>query len=95
MMQHPRMKQSPDQPPPAELDYDMWCGPAAKLPYNPTRFWLNIWEYSCGPIAGDAVHQLDLARYLMGDPPYPKTVSAISDLTVLRDGRDTPDTQYL
>jgi predicted dehydrogenase len=94
MMQHPLMKQSPDQPPPAELDYDMWCGPAAKLPYNPTSFWLNMWEYSCGPIAGDAVHQLDLARYLMGDPPYPKTVSGIGDLTVLRDGRDTPDTQY-
>jgi predicted dehydrogenase len=93
MMKHPRNDQGPNQPEPNELDYDLWCGPAAKLPYNPTRFWLNFSEYSCGPIAGDAVHQLDLARSLMGDPPYPKTVSHLGGIYVLKDGRDLPDTQ--
>ncbi|MDH4241873.1 MAG: Gfo/Idh/MocA family oxidoreductase [Phycisphaerae bacterium] len=93
MMKHPMMRKGPDQPVPEGFDYDMWCGPAPKLPYNPNRSWLNQWEYSCGPIAGDAVHQLDLARYLFGDKPYPDTVSNTGGICALRDGREIPDTQ--
>lgn len=93
MMRHSKQKDTPDQPVPEGFDYDMWCGPAPKLSYNPSRRWLNQWEYSCGPIPGDAVHQLDLARYLMNDIPYPKTVSHAGGVNALRDGRETPDTQ--
>ncbi len=93
MMQHNPMKPAADQEPPQELDYEIWCGPAAKLPYNPGRFWLNFFEYSCGPIPGDAVHQLDLARYLLGDPAPPRSVSHSGGILALKDGRDTPDTQ--
>ena len=93
MMQHPRQKPSGDQPVPQGFDYDMWCGPAPKPAYNPSRRWLNQWEYSCGPIAGDAVHQLDLARFLIDDIPYPKSVSHVGAVYGLRDGRETPDTQ--
>jgi predicted dehydrogenase len=93
MMQHSKMRDVPDQPVPEGFDYELWCGPAPKLPYNPSRRWLNQWEYSCGPIPGDAVHQLDLARYLMGDIPYPKTVAHAGGVNALTDGRETPDTQ--
>ena len=51
-------------------------------------------RYIAGPIPGDAVHQLDLARFILGDPPYPDTVVQSGGLEVLRDGRDTPDTQF-
>ncbi|MBN1816266.1 MAG: Gfo/Idh/MocA family oxidoreductase, partial [Sedimentisphaerales bacterium] len=94
MMEHPKQQLVPVQPQPDGLDYDMWCGPAAKLPYNPSRRWLNFFEYSCGPIPGDAVHQYDLARFLMGDPAYPKSVSGRSAIEALKDGRDCPDTQF-
>jgi predicted dehydrogenase len=94
MMQHSPMTMGPAKEPPAALDYDMWCGPAAKLPYQPGREWLAMAEYSCGPIPGDAVHQLDLARFILGDPPCPDTVVQSGGLNVLRDGRDTPDTQF-
>ncbi len=93
MMQHPKRTARPGAPVPQGFDYDMWCGPAARLPYDPSRYWLNQWEYSCGPIAGDAVHQLDLARFLLNDLPYPKAVSQIGAINDLQDGRDTPDTQ--
>jgi predicted dehydrogenase len=101
MMQHPRQQDRPGQlaamaagqPVPEGFDYDLWCGPAPKLPYNPSRQWLNQWEYSCGPIAGDAVHQLDLARYLVNDVPYPKSVCHFGRVDALLDGRQTPDTQ--
>ena len=93
MMLHPKQKPVADQPVPEGFDYDMWCGPAPKPPYNPSLHWLNQWEYSCGPIAGDAVHQLDLARYLINDVPYPKSVSHAGGISALKDGRETPDTQ--
>ena len=93
MMKHPSQKSAPAQPVPAGFDYDLWCGPAPKVPYNPSRRWLNMFDYSCGPIPGDAVHQIDLARYIMGDPPAPKTVAHSGGIYVLTDGRDTPDTQ--
>jgi predicted dehydrogenase len=81
------------EPPPAQVDYELWCGPAAKPSHYAATSWLNFFEYSCGPIPGDAVHQLDLARFLMGDPPPPRTFTASGAIRVLRDGRDTPDTQ--
>jgi predicted dehydrogenase len=93
MMEHPRTPLGPSGPVPAGFDYDLWCGPAALLPYHPDRRWLNFREFSCGPIPGDAVHQLDLARYLINDPVAPHTVSHQGGIDVLDDGRDTPDTQ--
>ncbi len=93
LMEHPRTPLGPPGPVPDGFDYDLWCGPAARLPYHPDRRWLNYREYSCGPIPGDAVHQLDLARYLLGDPVAPDAVSHQGGIDVLDDGRDTPDTQ--
>jgi predicted dehydrogenase len=87
------MREGSVQPVPQGFDYDLWCGPAPKLPYNPSRAWLNQWEYSCGPIPGDAIHQLDLARTLFGDKPYPDTVAHSGGVRALRDGRTIPDTQ--
>ncbi len=94
MMRHGRQGDSPNRPVPEGFDYDMWCGPAPMIPYNPSRRWLNQWEFSCGPIAGDAVHQLDCARYILGDMPYPRTVSHAGGVNSLKDGRETPDTQF-
>ena len=95
MMQHPMQRKVLDQPVPEGFDYDMWCGPAPKLPYNPGRQWLNQWEYSVGPIPGDLVHQLDMSRFLMNDIPYPKTVSHAGGVCGLKDGREIPDTQMV
>jgi len=94
MMQHPMMGKGSIQPVPEGFDYDLWCGPAPKLPYNPSRSWLNQWEYSCGPVPGDAIHQIDLARMVLGDLPYPKTVAHAGGVRALKDGREIPDTQF-
>jgi predicted dehydrogenase len=94
VMQHGMMRAGSIQPVPEGFDYDLWCGPAPKLPYNPSRAWLNQWEYSCGPIPGDAIHQLDFARMLLGDLPCPTTVSHTGGVHALKDGRQVPDTQF-
>ena len=93
LMEHPLTPLGPAGAVPAGFDYDLWCGPAALLPYHPDRRWLNYAEFSCGPIPGDAVHQLDLARFLLDDPAARHLVSHQGGIEVLRDGRDTPDTQ--
>ncbi len=93
MMQHPKRAAAPDGPVPNGFDYELWCGPAPKRPYNPSRQWLNQFDYSCGPIAGDAVHQFDLARFLVDDPATPSAVSQVGAIRSLTDGRDMPDTQ--
>jgi predicted dehydrogenase len=94
LMEHPAREPGPEIAPPATLEYDLWCGPAAKLPYRRGQTWLNMAEYSCGPIPGDAIHQIDLARFVMDDPPPPKSVSHSGGIQALKDGRDTPDTQF-
>jgi len=45
------LRQSTDQAPPPELDYDLWLGGAPQRPYNPNRAIYHFrwfWDYSGG-----------------------------------------------
>jgi predicted dehydrogenase len=64
----------PAQPVPAELDYDLWLGPAPEAPFTPARVfphnglpgWYFVSDYSLsGWIAGYGVHDLDIAHWGM------------------------------
>lgn len=59
----------PDTPPPAELDYDMWLGPAPYRPYNEKRVHYNFrfwWDYSGGQMTNFGAHHLDIAQWGLG-----------------------------
>src|SRR5207248_630831 len=75
MFSRRRFEKSPDTPPPAGMDWDMWLGPAPQRPYNEALFksWLYFWDFSGGLIEDDAIHQLDLARMVIGRE-HPKSV---------------------
>lgn len=92
MMKHSAMTGKP-APFPEGFDEELWSGPAPKTGKFLGHGWLNFFDYSCGPIPGDAIHQLDLARQLLGDPGHPVSVSHTGGILSLKDGRDTPDTQ--
>ena len=82
---------------PQGVDYDMWLGPAPKRPFNPNRFhyhWHWFWDYSGGDIANDGVHQLDIARWLIGKD-YPKSVCSLGGKLHFDDDQETPDTQVV
>jgi predicted dehydrogenase len=68
----------PDSDPPADLDWDSWLGPVPAQPYNKQlhRQWYGYWRFSGGN-ASDAIHTLDAARMVLGDPPHPKSVQCV------------------
>jgi len=92
MMRHSPRAKGPERPVPEGFDWDFWCGPAPLYPYSPGRWWAGLWDFYCGAIPGDAVHQLDLARMIVG-LGYPKSVYQAGGIHHLKDGREIPDTQ--
>jgi predicted dehydrogenase/HEAT repeat protein len=54
---------------PAELDYDMWLGPAPWKPYHPHRVhgsFRGYWDYDGGGLGDMGQHYLDPVQYLLG-----------------------------
>jgi predicted dehydrogenase len=85
----------PDQPPPPELDYDMFLGPAPKRPYNPNRSIYHFrwfWDYSGGQMTNLGQHSLDLVHWFLG-AKGPKTVYSVGGRWFLKDNCEVPDTQ--
>jgi predicted dehydrogenase len=82
--------------PPDTIDWDMWLGPAPKVPYSISRnkSWLYYWDYSGGgELSNGAIHQMDLARFVLGDPGFPKSVYCTGGRFLFDDKRDVPDYQ--
>jgi predicted dehydrogenase len=66
----------PDSAPPAGLNWDMWLGPAPKVPYNEDRLgYRSFMDYTNGLISDYGMHRLDSVSQIMG-VSSPKTVSA-------------------
>jgi predicted dehydrogenase len=81
---------------PETIDWDLWLGPAPKVPYNVSRnkSWLYYWDYSGGgELSNGAIHQMDLARFVLGDPGFPKSVYCAGGRYLFDDKRDVPDYQ--
>ena len=60
---------APDSPPPPELDYDFWLGPAPWRPYNKHRvhyYFRFFWDYSGGQLTNWGAHHLDIAQWALG-----------------------------
>jgi len=82
---HMRAKENPpDTAPPANLDYEMWTGPAPMRPYNALvhpRRWRAFNEYGNGIVGDMCIHMLDMVRWMM-DLGWPKSVSSSGGIFV-------------
>jgi predicted dehydrogenase len=89
-------KRPADSAPPAGFDWDQWLGPATERPYNALvhRNWHGWWDFSGGN-SSDGIHQLDLARMVLGEPPHPKTVQCMGGRWRYDDGAEMPDIQIV
>ena len=63
----------PAQPVPEELDWEMWCGPAALTPYNKDLYlpraspgWLSFRLFSGGEMTGWGAHGFDQVQWALG-----------------------------
>ncbi len=80
---------------PKELDWDMWLGPAPKVPFDPFRCIYNFrwfWDYSGGQMTNWGAHNLDIARWAI-QARGPSSVSGYGGRHELKDGGETPDVQ--
>jgi predicted dehydrogenase len=86
----------PDMAPPANLDYEMWTGPAPMRPYNEMvhpRGWRNFMEYGNGVLGDMGVHMLDMTRWMLG-LGWPISVSSSGGIQVYKEGKaNIADTQ--
>ena len=92
--QRGRMEHRQDESVPAGVDYDLWIGPAPKLPFNRNRFhtgWHWLWDYGTGDLGNDGVHQVDLGRWAL-NLGAPKAVSCSgAKLGWKGDAHEVPD----
>jgi len=90
----------PDSEPPAGLDWDMWLGPAPKVPFNANRFGVapdrwstfrHFYDYANGMLGDWAVHLVDIVQWAM-EAPGPQVVTCTGQKHAIKDNVETPDT---
>jgi predicted dehydrogenase len=74
----------PDIAPPANLDYEMWTGPAPMRPFcqwTHPRSWRAFMEYGNGIMGDMCVHMLDMTRWML-DLPMPTRIESSGGIFV-------------
>jgi len=94
MLNRTPVEDTPDSAPPEGFDWDLWVGPGPLRPYNPKYFRRVFWDFNGGLITDDGVHQLDLARYVVG-VSLPKSVHHAGGELCFKDIAQTPDTSIV
>ena len=85
----------PDTAPPANLDYEMWTGPAPMMPYNSLVHpggWRAFMEYGNGIMGDMGVHMFDMVRWMM-NLGWPKRISSSGGILVEHSKANISDTQ--
>ena len=85
----------PDTQPPANLDYEMWVGPAPIRPYNEALLhynWHFLYDFGTGDMGNWGAHWMDVLRWLL-DLDLPTSAAAYGGQYVVHDAKEWPDTQ--
>lgn len=91
-------KRSEPLPIPETLDYDLWCGPARKEPIYRDRIQYDCsftWNMGDGESCNQGVHEVDVARWILGYTGLPRRTMSIGGRFVFDDAGDVPNTQII
>jgi predicted dehydrogenase len=91
------------QPVPATVNYDLWSGPAPLVaphrnnPKNgPIHYdWHWVYLYGNGDVGNQGIHQMDVARWFLGESGLPRHSLSIGGRLGYVDDADTPNTQVV
>src|SRR5262249_6753557 len=87
--------------PPAELDFDIWLGPAPRQPFHANLVhynWHWFWDFGNGDIGNQGVHEMDKVRWLIpasstASATYPKSVISVGGRFGYKDQGQTANPQ--
>jgi predicted dehydrogenase len=83
---------------PKEVDYDLWCGPAAKVDlYRPKLHYDWHWDYNTGngDMGNQGIHQMDIARWFLGESELSPRVVSFGGRLGYEDAGNTANTQVV
>jgi predicted dehydrogenase len=87
---------------PASINYDLWTGPAPLVPPHrntkngPVHYdWHWIYLYGNGDVGNQGIHQMDVARWFLGEPGLPSHSLSIGGRLGYSDDGETPNTQVV
>ncbi len=84
---------------PPGLNYDLWCGPAAiEKPLRRKRLnydWHWFYAYGNGDMGNQGIHQMDVARWFLGEEKLSPRVMSIGERLGYEDDGETPNTQIV
>jgi predicted dehydrogenase len=83
-------------PLPKTVDYDLWCGPAPKKPLTRKNLhydWHWIWDYGNGDLGNQGIHEMDKARWGLGQNELSKGVLSVGGRFGYVDDGETANTQ--
>ncbi|WP_437203504.1 Gfo/Idh/MocA family protein [Planctomicrobium sp. SH664] len=83
---------------PKAIDYDLWCGPAAKVDiYRPRLHYDWHWDFNTGngDLGNQGIHQMDIARWFLGENELSPRVTSIGGRVGYEDAGDTANEQIV
>jgi predicted dehydrogenase len=83
---------------PKEVDYDLWCGPAAKVDlYRPKLHYDWHWDFNTGngDMGNQGIHQMDIARWFLGVSELSPRVMSFGGRLGYDDAGNTANTQIV
>ena len=83
----------PSEPKPPSLNWDLFLGPAPKVPYETARYssWRSYHDYGNGLLADILTHWADVAQWMLSDDK-PEAAAALGGDFELRGDLTNPDT---
>ena len=87
-----------DNPIPESVEYNLWLGPAPKKPLTRKRLhydWHWMWDYGSGDLGNQGIHQMDIARWFLGDMELSPRVWSVGGRLGYEDDGETANTQVI